>query len=169
MTEKRALYTEEAVGANHPTKTDVINRLTLIQHDTDGTHLAAALTTLLGLTYARIKQGTFIRDTTTGSGNQGVTGVGFKPKAVVFISTINATSSWSVGLDDGSSSGSIVSIAESSPDQVNPVPGVSIYAFSTAGTYAGTITTLDSDGFTIAWTKASTQSGTIIVYYLAFR
>lgn len=36
--EKRILYTERAVGAGHPTFTDTLNRLTLVEHNNDGTH-----------------------------------------------------------------------------------------------------------------------------------
>jgi hypothetical protein len=42
MTDQRAQYNEEAVGANHPTKADVINRLTLVGHNNDGTHKIVA-------------------------------------------------------------------------------------------------------------------------------
>lgn len=38
MADQRAQYTEEAIGAGHPTKADTINRLALIEHNTDGTH-----------------------------------------------------------------------------------------------------------------------------------
>ncbi len=38
MADQRSLYTEYAVGANHPTLADVINRLSQIEHNTDGTH-----------------------------------------------------------------------------------------------------------------------------------
>lgn len=41
MADQRALYTEEAVGAGHPTKTDTINRLALVEHENDGTHKTA--------------------------------------------------------------------------------------------------------------------------------
>ncbi len=44
MTDLRPQYNEEAVGANHPTKTDIINRAYDVEHDTDGTHKAAART-----------------------------------------------------------------------------------------------------------------------------
>ncbi|MBI2178106.1 MAG: hypothetical protein HYU38_07205 [Candidatus Tectomicrobia bacterium] len=40
MADQRAQYTEEAVGAGHPTKADVVNRLALVEHNTDGTHKA---------------------------------------------------------------------------------------------------------------------------------
>lgn len=38
MADLRPQYTDEAVGANHPTKTDVINRAYNVEHDEDGTH-----------------------------------------------------------------------------------------------------------------------------------
>ena len=38
MADQRAQYTEEAIGAGHPTKADTINRLALIGHNTDGSH-----------------------------------------------------------------------------------------------------------------------------------
>ncbi len=41
MADQRAQYTEEAVGAGHPTKADVINRLALVEHDNEGNHRRA--------------------------------------------------------------------------------------------------------------------------------
>ena len=38
MTDQRAQYTEEAIGAGHPTKADTINRLALVGHNNDGSH-----------------------------------------------------------------------------------------------------------------------------------
>lgn len=46
MADQRAQYNEEAVGANHPTKADVINRLALVEHGTDGVHGATARTSM---------------------------------------------------------------------------------------------------------------------------
>lgn len=40
MADLRPQYNEEAVGANHPTKADVINRAWNIEHEEDGTHTA---------------------------------------------------------------------------------------------------------------------------------
>ncbi len=47
MADQRAQYNEEAVGANHPTKADVINRLALVEHGTDGVHGAKAVSSLI--------------------------------------------------------------------------------------------------------------------------
>ncbi len=52
MADLRPQHTEEAVGANHPTKTDVINRAYNVEHDEDGTH--GAITTTLNLTSGQI-------------------------------------------------------------------------------------------------------------------
>ena len=40
MADLRPQYNEEAVGANHPTKDDVINRAWDVEHEEDGTHKA---------------------------------------------------------------------------------------------------------------------------------
>lgn len=37
-TDQTIAYTEEMVGSGHPTKSDTLNRLTLVEHNTDGTH-----------------------------------------------------------------------------------------------------------------------------------
>lgn len=38
MADQRIQYTEQMVGANHPTLQDTLNRLTLVEHNNDGTH-----------------------------------------------------------------------------------------------------------------------------------
>ena len=38
MADQRIAYTEEMVGSGHPSKTDTLNRLALIEHNSDGTH-----------------------------------------------------------------------------------------------------------------------------------
>lgn len=41
MADQRIIYTEEMVGASHPTKVDTLNRLALVEHENDGTHQKA--------------------------------------------------------------------------------------------------------------------------------
>lgn len=38
MADLTIAYTEEMVGSGHPTKSDTLNRLALVEHNTDGTH-----------------------------------------------------------------------------------------------------------------------------------
>ena len=52
MADLRPQYNEEAVGANHPSKADVINRAYNVEHDVDGTH--GDITTTLNLTSGQI-------------------------------------------------------------------------------------------------------------------
>ena len=39
--DQRILYTEEMVGATHPTKSDTLNRLAIVDHGNDGQHTLA--------------------------------------------------------------------------------------------------------------------------------
>ncbi len=38
MADQRIQYTERMVGAGHPTYADTLNRLQLVEHNSDGTH-----------------------------------------------------------------------------------------------------------------------------------
>jgi hypothetical protein len=119
------------------------------------------------------KIGTFSRDTTIASGTQSVTGVGFKPRAIIFFACQSGTGEASFGFSDvnllGTSgeNGVVNSRTATSPGTFfNNVS--SILAFESAGnTYAGNIDTLDNDGFTINWVRVGTPSGTLEVTYLA--
>ena len=48
MADQRILATENMIGANHPTLSDTLNRLTVVEHNNDGTH-KAFIATLLGV------------------------------------------------------------------------------------------------------------------------
>lgn len=115
----------------------------------------------------RFKVGSFTRDTATASGTQAITGVGFTPKAVIFLSVINSTSASSIGVDDGTTDGSVNTLAAA-------------WTFGTSGAaidvivsgtnqYQGSISSFDADGFTITWTKLNSPTGTITSAYLALR
>lgn len=51
MADQRILASENLIGALHPTLTDTLNRLTLVEHNTDGTHKAS----ITGLTVTATK------------------------------------------------------------------------------------------------------------------
>lgn len=115
--------------------------------------------------------GTFTRDTTTASGTQAITGVGFTVKAVIFFANeSNAAGETSWGLDDGTRSNVLFDRNPVTADAYSETADntVSIYDVeSSTLTYAGVVSTLGSDGFTITWTRGSTPSGTLRVNYLA--
>jgi hypothetical protein len=118
--------------------------------------------------------GSFTRDISTASGTQAVTGVGFKPKAVVFLGAISGTVSFTSGLDDGTNVGCIVQnqpagVANFHADTTFSIAGVPAGGSGLSQASTAKITTLGSDGFTLTWTKAGSPTGTLTVIYMAFR
>jgi hypothetical protein len=71
--DQRIQYNEYMVGANHPTETDTLNRLSQVEHNTDGTHKAIT-NTAAGLTaqyvdWSASSGGTSIKNKPTISGS----------------------------------------------------------------------------------------------------
>ncbi len=123
------------------------------------------------LNEVRFKVGSFTRDTATATGTQAVTGVGFKPSSVIFSANIGTTAaaSWS-GFDDGTIHTTMADYSFGSADTYNVYTDRSIELIIAAGKeYSGLISSMDSDGFTITWTKTSTPTGTATIIYMAFR
>lgn len=113
--------------------------------------------------------GSFTRDTTIASGTQAVTGLTFTPRAVIFLGIQNSSREMSIGLDMQSASAVIIDDPNSAgtytQDDVN-----SIYDYESVGnTYTGEISSFESNGFTVTWTKTGTPTGTYNIKYLAFR
>jgi len=52
MADERIQYTEEMVGNGHPTKPDTLNRHANVEHNSDGTHKAAAVTSAGGILHS---------------------------------------------------------------------------------------------------------------------
>lgn len=114
----------------------------------------------------RIKIGTFTRTQDAADGNQAITGVGFTPKAVLFFGGVSGAESRSIGVDDGTNH--YVDVVATTAAHVNDTS----YSIKTLDNGSwdekGRITSMDSDGFTIAWTKGgSPVSATITIFYLA--
>jgi hypothetical protein len=117
------------------------------------------------------KVGVFTRDMSLASGTQAITGVGFTPRAVLFLAGIQgAIGKTSIGFQVTNSPGVLY-------DMNNNVAGTwgiqpnAIFCQSGAGNaaYNGSISTYDSDGFTIAWSQGDAITGTLTVYYLAIK
>jgi hypothetical protein len=114
-----------------------------------------------------LKIGTFTRDVATASGDQAVTGVGFQPRVVIFL-TLNGAGEMSVGFDSGSAAVSLVDYHNVTPNSYVAGTSKSLVLYASASnTYWGNISSMDSDGFTIAWTKGGTITGTASIIYLA--
>jgi hypothetical protein len=114
------------------------------------------------------KVGTFTRDMSLASGNQAITGVGFKPAAVIFFAGVNGAMGDSKGIDDATTSGYAADDYADLAGGQAAGTGLSIVIAPAAGkVYGGKIASMDADGFTIAWIRTSTPTGTINVIYLA--
>ena len=117
---------------------------------------------------ANQKVGTFSYDVSTATGTQAITGVGFQPKVLILMASLNdASGSWGIvsGTTGGGLTQSMNSISTAYAND-NDAPILYVNGGNTA---IGSINSLDSDGFTIGWVKSSSPTGTLLIDYLAFR
>ena len=117
-----------------------------------------------------VKVGTFTRDLTTASGTQAVTGVGFTPKAIIFLTASSAVDvgygSW--GVTDGGVVSGIEWRGGVTADTFAASNIISVILTATDYQYVSAIS-LDADGFTVTWVKAGSPTGTAAIRYLAIR
>lgn len=128
-------------------------------------------TDVFGVDALGIKIGAFTRDMTLASGSQSITGLGFKPRAVIFFAgdPSSAADNAVIGFDDGSNPSGLVNLNAISAGRWF-APAVSIYLLQGGGTsQTASISSLDSDGFTLGWTKTGAPTGTMTIRYLAIR
>ncbi len=110
------------------------------------------------------------RDMTAASGNVSYTGVGFKPKAILLLSSIHGTAgaiSW--GFDDATTR---LCKYDDAATTAGTYQGTTFSIFvqtAVGASQKATVNSFDSDGFTLAWTKTGSPTGTLSFYYLALR
>jgi hypothetical protein len=117
------------------------------------------------------KVGIFYMDQATATGTQAVTGVGFQPVAVIFFGNQNVSTAFetSWGLDDGSLGKCIATYQPSGAGIFSSV-GASFAGYQAGSDHMyGDIDSLDSDGFTVQFTKTGSPSGLFGVAYLALK
>lgn len=126
--------------------------------------------TTTGLKGISKKVGSFTRDVSTASGTQAITGVGFKPKAIMVVSAISGGASrGSIGYADGSAAGCLYNAHNTSANQWGPATNMIFLDSGGGANYKGDISSFDADGFTINWTKTGSPVGTAVCYFLALR
>lgn len=114
-------------------------------------------------------------DLSTASGTQAVTGVGFKPRAVIALAAKSSgDNAASIGVMAGTGAGAdnaaLLTRDDVTADTwgigsnvfIDYVQGASDEAFST-------ISSMDSDGFTLTWTKVGSPTGTLQMRFLCIR
>lgn len=108
------------------------------------------------------------RDMTTDSGNVSYTGVGFKPSTLIVMSTIN-------DLADVFSFTFVTAALTRGFGQVGTSPvmvatGNGVMLQLDAGVYqSAVLSSYDSDGITLTWTKSGSPTGTGYIYILCLR
>ena len=122
-----------------------------------------------GIEWARgINVITFTHDLSV-SGTQAVTGVGFKPFALFFIGGTGTAGEVSIGYDNNTTRG----CTKQWPGDKDFYPNTAysiVMTDAVGNETSGKITSLDTDGFTITWTKTSgAKTGTVAVSTLCFR
>jgi len=115
----------------------------------------------------------FSRDMSSSTTTQSVTGVGFKPSALVITALENFTRTASIiGFADattGNPGGTSVFDNVNSSNTYEYGGGV-IHVEDSSGNYLdGYISSYDSDGFEVTWTKTGSPTGTLTIIVLAFR
>jgi hypothetical protein len=125
--------------------------------------------TVANLVTITVKVGQFTRDSATATSTQQID-VGFQPKTVIFTGAKNGTEALVYcSFTDGTDDGQTYSRAEETAGDRTSDNALFQFHQSGSGNYNSAGLTLDSDGFTISWTKAGTNSGTITIQYLAIR
>ena len=114
--------------------------------------------------------GSFTRDISTASGTQAITGVGFQPTAlIVFVGGGGVgRASWGMASSDGSEV-CVNHYHNVSSDQFEHWSNLIRIEYGSGENYRGDLTSFDTDGFTITWTKAGSPTGTVGCKFIAFK
>ena len=172
-------FTLGTANAAGTTRSAVATDATLLAFDTTlPAAVAAASATGSAVVSARrdhvhagsgfMKVGSFTRDTEDASGDQAVTGVGFTPKALLFIGGQNQSVEVAWGWADANTEFGLYDRNGNVADTY----GTSTTRWGTfvqTGSleYQGSVKSMDVDGFTIAWVRSGTPSGVLTLSYLA--
>jgi len=100
---------------------------------------------------------------TTATGTFDVTGFGFKPSALVCLSAVDGSTSWSAAVNGGGVSKCMYFLST-----INVATNIAFYN-SGAGTQVFTVSASIADGVTIANTKTASPTGTFTMLFLGIR
>jgi hypothetical protein len=110
----------------------------------------------------------FSRDMTTATGTQSVTGVGFRPSAVIGHNVVDPSNKQGWGMDDATLSAGTNTRDAVGADTWEASNFIHVQ-FGGGVTYDGTIQSFDADGFTVSWTKAGASTGSLLCRMLCFK
>ncbi len=107
------------------------------------------------------------RDVSLPSGNQAITGFGFKPKAVIVFGNIGGGIVHSFGF--GANIARCLYNTQTTWNYAVDTRLVNAFVAAPNDFAAGDLGSLDADGITIAWTKYNLPAGTMNLVILAFK
>lgn len=113
--------------------------------------------------------GSFTRDMTLASGTQAITGVGFQPTGVIFFGAVNGTVSGSWGFGTGGTQGVLYRDDGTADETVSSSYALAIFNAASSANQLATVSSYDSDGFTLTWTKNGSPTGTGTIIYFAIK
>ena len=113
-----------------------------------------------------IKHSSFFRDMTAESGDVAYTGYGFKPSLLVLEGFNNGQLQRMTGIYDADKS---YCIYTTSAGIWTATFDVAYSYISSGNTQSAVVKSLDSDGYTLTWTKAGSPTGTLMCEVIAFR
>jgi len=116
-------------------------------------------------------RGTFTRDISTVTGTQAVTGIGFQPTTLIIMGALanSGGQTFSIGLAVGTSDGLIFSL-DGDITKIISVDNRFLDFIISDGTYNyAVVNSMDSDGFTLGWTKAGAPTGSVVCHFIALK
>lgn len=156
-------YSEVEINSSAPSVAANSIRLALVSTDTSKV-LSVTDKRVTSISTLSIKLGTFDRDISLTT-DLAITGVGFTPKAVDFLTYFS--SAVSQGFDNVTAKYSITTYG-TTPTYYSNSAG--LQATVDGSNYMiGYISTMDSDGFTLSFSKVGAPTGSIAVYFKAYR
>lgn len=111
------------------------------------------------------KVGNTTYDLATATGTQAITGVGFKPSAIIIFGALDDSDVMALGVYDGTA---IYGLYHDYTVKYFVSPNLS-FVVSSGNYQVATISALGADGFTLSWTKTGTPTGALKIAYLAMR
>ena len=113
------------------------------------------------------KTATLARDLTLGSNSVAYTGIGFKPSAIIFLGSLPATKLNYTGFYDGTTNRGVAT--DGTTGNTGPENAALLLETSTGNYQLAVVASLDSDGFTLTWTKIGSPGGVAYFQYLAIK
>lgn len=116
---------------------------------------------------AGFKIGTSTRDMTANSGSASYAGIGFKPSAIIFMMNIAGTLGMTFALITAAT---IQDCAQYGANTwLTDGAGQMVIYMDISNYQTATLTSMDTDGFTLYWTKGGLPTGTATLGYLCLR